>query len=108
MARDELDMAVTPILTDLLKLTGAAVQPVQDILATATSHVRAAVTDDDRVSATLIEENQTAAHGLAWLATYAQSLHQMQLWAEKLDADGTFSETEQLTTCSPFKLSYAG
>ena len=96
MARDELDMAVTPILTDLLKLTGAAVQPVQDILATATSHVRAAVTDDDRVSATLIEENQTAAHGLAWLATYAESLRQMQAWAERLQADGKFGEDEQL------------
>ena len=96
MARDEMDMAVTPVLTDLLKLTGAAVPPVQDILATATSHVRAAVTDDDRVSATLIEENQTAAHGLAWLATYAESLRQMQAWAERLQADGKFGEDEQL------------
>ena len=96
MARDEMDMAVTPVLTDLLKLTGAAVPPVQDILATATSHVRAAVTDDDRVSATLIEENQTAAHGLAWLATYAESLRQMQAWAERLQADDKFGEVEQL------------
>jgi len=96
MARDEMDMAVTPVLTDLLKLTGAAVPPVQDILATATSHVRAAVTDDDRISATLIEENQTAAHGLAWLATYAESLRQMQAWAERLQADDKFGEVEQL------------
>lgn len=96
MARDELDMAVTPVLTDLLKLTGAAVQPVQDILATATDHVRATITDRDRVSAALIEENQTAAHGLAWLATYAESLRQMQAWAERLQADDKFGEVEQL------------
>ncbi|WP_377510966.1 acyl-CoA dehydrogenase family protein [Octadecabacter sp. R77987] len=96
MARDELDMAVTPVLTDLLKLTRAAVQPVQDILETATDIVRATVTDGDRVSGALIEENQTAAHGLAWLATYAESLRQMQAWAERLQADGKFGEVEQL------------
>ena len=96
MARDELDMAVTPVLTDLLKLTGAAVHPVQDILETATDIVRATVTDGDRVSGALIEENQTAAHSLAWLATYAESLRQMQAWAERLQADGKFGEVEQL------------
>jgi (2S)-methylsuccinyl-CoA dehydrogenase len=48
------------------------------------------------VSADLIEQNQTAAHGLAWLATYAQSLRQMQKWAEALESNGKFGEIEQL------------
>jgi len=50
----------------------------------------------DMMIQTPVEENQTASHGLAWLATYAQSLRQMQDWAEKLDAVGKFGETEQL------------
>ncbi|MEM9579091.1 MAG: acyl-CoA dehydrogenase family protein, partial [Pseudomonadota bacterium] len=33
---------------------------------------------------------------LAWLATYVESLVQMQEWAERMEADGTFGEIEQL------------
>jgi (2S)-methylsuccinyl-CoA dehydrogenase len=84
------------VIDDLLATTRSTLAPVDRLLEAAKSAVRATVSQDGKVSNTLVEENQTAAHGLAWLATYAQSLHQMQLWAEKLDADGTFSETEQL------------
>ena len=92
----DMTMTQTPVLANLLKLTGAAVKPIQDILASATDLVRATVTDGDRVSGALIEQHQTAAHGLAWLATYAESLRQMQAWAERLQADGKFGEVEQL------------
>jgi (2S)-methylsuccinyl-CoA dehydrogenase len=51
---------------------------------------------DGRVSGALLEENQTAAHGLAWLATYVESLRQMQAWAERLHGEGKFGEVEQL------------
>ena len=84
------------VIDDLLATTRSTLAPVDRLLEAAKSAVRATVSQDGKVSNALVEENQTAAHGLAWLATYAQSLHQMQLWAEKLDADGTFSETEQL------------
>jgi len=84
------------MLDDLLTLTAAAVAPVEAILAKATNTVRTMVSDAGRVSNTLVEQHQTAAHGLAWLATYAQSLRQMQSWAEKLQSEGKFSETEAL------------
>lgn len=96
MPHDGQDMTMTPVLANLLKLTGAAVKPIQDILTSATGLVHATVTDGDRVSGALIEQHQTAAHGLAWLATYAESLRQMQAWAERLQADGKFGEVEQL------------
>ncbi|MBT8413027.1 MAG: acyl-CoA dehydrogenase family protein, partial [Boseongicola sp.] len=89
-------MTETLVLNDLLALTKAAVEAVNPLLQRAKDVVRAQVTDGDRVSATLIEQNQTAAHGLAWVATYAESLRQMQTWAEALDADGKFGELEQL------------
>jgi (2S)-methylsuccinyl-CoA dehydrogenase len=84
------------ILPDLLALTGAAVAPVEALLETTKDRVRETVSVDGKVSGKLIEENQTAAHGLSWLATYSQSLKQMQAWAERLNADGKFGEIEQL------------
>jgi len=98
MAHDGQDMTLkqSPILDDLLALTAAALPAVEGVLARAKDAVRAITTDGDRISGKLIEENQTAAHGLAWLATYAQSLQQMQNWAERLQADGKFGEVEQL------------
>ena len=86
----------TVILTDLLALTQSALVPVQTILETATMHLRSLVSKNSRVSGQLIEEHQTATHGLAWLATYSQSLEQMQKWAEGLIKADKFGETEQL------------
>ncbi|MCH2068038.1 MAG: acyl-CoA/acyl-ACP dehydrogenase [Shimia sp.] len=98
MAHDGQDLAMTNsvILPDLLKLTGAAVAPVESILETAIARVKDTVSENGRVSGKLMEQHQTAAHGLSWLATYAQSLNQMQAWAEKLDGEGKFGEIEQI------------
>ena len=98
MAHDGQDMTLkqSPILADLPALTAAALPAVEDILSRAKDAVRAEVEEGGRVSGKLIETHQTAAHGLAWLATYAQSLRQMQTWAERLQADGKFGEVEQL------------
>jgi len=90
---DELKAVILP---DLLTLTGAAIAPTEALFDAARRSVRAMVSDGDRVSGSLIEAHQTAAHGLAWLATYVESLRQMQAWAEKLDAAGQFGETEKL------------
>ena len=84
------------VMDDLLQLTKAALTPVDAVLARAKECVRELVSIDGRVSGAEIEAHQTAAHGLAWLATYAQSLRQMQAWAENLHAQGKFGETEQL------------
>ncbi len=98
MAHDGQDLTLqSPIvLDDLLSLTGAAIAPVDAILKVAKAKVKATVSEGDRVSGALVEAHQTAAHGLAWLATYTESLRQMQNWAEALDKDGKFGETEQL------------
>ncbi|PVA10920.1 acyl-CoA dehydrogenase [Pelagivirga sediminicola] len=98
MAHDgPLDMtADSTILKDLLGLTRAALPPVATLLQNATAHLKALVTDGDRVSGTLVEQHQCAAHGLAWLATYSEALHQMQAWADRLTEAGTFGEVEAL------------
>ena len=89
-------MTDSPVLGDLLTLTGAAIAPLEALLDTAKTKVRDRVSDGARVSGALIEAEQTATHGLAWLATYVEALRQMQGWAVRLDADGKFGETEAL------------
>ncbi|WP_413719085.1 acyl-CoA dehydrogenase family protein [Silicimonas sp. MF1-12-2] len=89
-------MTETPVLNDLLALTGAALEPVAQVLDIARERVRATVTRDGRIAGDLIEANQTAAHGLAWFATYAEALREMHGWAERLQAEGRFGELEQL------------
>ncbi len=94
--QDMTQMTTSAILPDLLTLTRTAVPAVEAVFERARESVRAMVTAEGRVSGALIEANQTAAHGLSWLATYSQSLKQMQRWAEALESDGKFGEIEQL------------
>jgi (2S)-methylsuccinyl-CoA dehydrogenase len=98
MAHDGQDIALgqTALLPDLLELTGVVVAPAAALLETATARVRALVSVDGKVSNALVESNQTATHGLAWLATYVESLRQMDKWARALAADGKLGELEQL------------
>ncbi|WP_170400837.1 acyl-CoA dehydrogenase family protein [Ruegeria arenilitoris] len=94
--QDMTQMTTSAILPELLTLTRAALPAVETVFERARDAVREMVIQDGRVSGALIEANQTAAHGLAWLATYNQSLQQMQRWADALEADGKFGELEQL------------
>ncbi|MFN4057277.1 MAG: acyl-CoA dehydrogenase family protein [Roseinatronobacter sp.] len=84
------------LMGDLLALTGDALAPANEALARATEAVRARVAPAGKVSAELLEVEQYAAHGLAWLATYVESLRQMQGWAERLRDEGRFGEMEAL------------
>ncbi|TCP60044.1 (2S)-methylsuccinyl-CoA dehydrogenase [Rhodovulum bhavnagarense] len=97
MPHDGQDMpASNALFPDLLDKTEAALAPVNAVLDDAREAVRALVTEDGRISGRLVEAHQGAAHGLAWLATYAQALTQMQSWAMRLNADGKFGEIEHL------------
>ncbi len=94
--QDMTNMTQPAVLPYLLTLSAAALPAVETVFDKALVSVRAMVTSEGRISGALIEAHQTAAHGLAWLATYHQSLQQMQRWAEALQAEGKFGEMEQL------------
>ena len=49
-----------------------------------------------------IDAAQAAAHGLAWLATYVESLRQMLGWASRLEAAQRLGEIEGLITAAAF------
>ena len=42
------------------------------------------------------DQHQSKLYGLAWVATYVESLKQMSIWGEKLLENGSFSKTERI------------
>lgn len=98
MAHDGQDVMTgnAPLLDKLCDLTRQAVPAAEQVLDAATEALRGLVTVNGRVSNSAIEANQTAAHGLAWLATYVEALRQMQAWADRLTEAGNFGEVEAL------------
>jgi (2S)-methylsuccinyl-CoA dehydrogenase len=83
-------------LANLLNLTANALPQVTSICDAAREIVRARVTVAGKIDAAALEQHQFSAHALAWLATYTQSLTQMQAWAERLQDQGRLTEMETL------------
>ncbi|CAO3381639.1 acyl-CoA dehydrogenase family protein [Azospirillum argentinense] len=81
-------------LSDLLTTTAAALDAVARLAEAAERGVAALVAPDGRVDAAALDRHQVAAHGFAWVATYAEALRQMQGWAERLDQAGRLGELE--------------
>ena len=100
MAHDGQDLAFhldnSWMIVDLLTKTRRAADELSTLFETARQQMKAQIVVDGKTSGKLLEENQDAVHGLAWLATYATAMQQMQNWAEKLHSDGEFGEIEQL------------
>ena len=91
------EIAMTNLIQDgLIDACGQATEAAAGLLDKARAAVREMVVAEGRVSGALLEENQTAAHALSWLATYVEALRQMHGWAERLEAAGQFGEAEQL------------
>src|SRR5215475_3436402 len=84
---------------DLLPLTRRALGAAETLVERARAAV-AALTQGGKAEA--LEREQFAAHGLAWYATYAAALGQMQSWAERLQAAEGFGETERLILQAAF------
>jgi (2S)-methylsuccinyl-CoA dehydrogenase len=84
------------VMPDLLATTQQALESLDALFEAAKGTVKSLVSSDGRVSSGLMEQHQAAAHGLSWLATYHESMRQMQNWATKLSDAGEFGEAEQL------------
>ncbi len=78
----------------LLAVTARAGEALARVLATARTRVGAAVQAAETAGLGLDSE-QTALHGLAWLATYAQALRQMHGWFAALHERGGASELDR-------------
>jgi (2S)-methylsuccinyl-CoA dehydrogenase len=58
--------------------------------------VAAKVAPGGKVDRKAIDAEQHLVHGLAWIATYAETLTQVSAWAERLAGEGAFGEIERL------------
>ncbi|MBS8262073.1 acyl-CoA dehydrogenase [Roseibium polysiphoniae] len=89
-------MSSTEQTTGLAALTASAVATLDLLLDKASRNVRSRVLDGERISSTLMEAEQRATHGLAWFATYVESLRQLDAYASRLSEQGRYGELEEL------------
>jgi (2S)-methylsuccinyl-CoA dehydrogenase len=83
---------------EFFELGRHAVHEIERLYEEAVASVRAKVTESGKLSNAAIEREQHAAHGLAWLATYVESVREMLAYAERMRSEGRFGETEDLLT----------
>jgi (2S)-methylsuccinyl-CoA dehydrogenase len=80
----------------LIALAREATRATEALLAEATAAVRARVTVEGHMVDRLFDREQRATHGLAWLATYVESVRQLAAYAERMHAGGSLGEIEEL------------
>ena len=80
----------------LLAASGRALTAVEAMLRTALARLRERVAPHGAVDAALLDREQLAAHGFAWMATYVEALRQIREWALRLAATEELGEAEAL------------
>jgi (2S)-methylsuccinyl-CoA dehydrogenase len=80
----------------LIALAREATRVAETLLAEATLAVRQRVTVEDHIVDRLFDREQRATHGLAWLATYVESVRQLAAYADRMHAGDSLGEIEEL------------
>jgi (2S)-methylsuccinyl-CoA dehydrogenase len=80
----------------LVALAREATRVAEALLAEATRAVRARVIVEGHAVDRLFDREQRATHGLAWLATYVESVRQLAAYADRIHASGNLGELEEL------------
>jgi (2S)-methylsuccinyl-CoA dehydrogenase len=80
----------------LLPTASRALEAAEAFNEQARRSVAQMVSTDGKVSAALLDQEQLAAHGLAWLTTYTTALRELLNWAERLEAGAGLGELEAL------------
>ncbi len=80
---------------ELVELAHEATAAVDALLADALARVRERVFVEGHAVARLFDREQRATHGLAWFATYVESIRQLGAYAERMAADGALGEIEE-------------
>ena len=81
---------------ELIELTREAVYVLDALLSDAVAKVRERVSVKGKVTGPSFDREQSATHGLAWLATYVEAVRQLASYSERLTRDGTLNEIEEL------------
>lgn len=75
-------------------LIAAALPGFEALLEEAVAAVRQKVLVDGRISSARLEQEQHAAHGLSWLATYVIGLRELKAYGERLQAEDRYGAIE--------------
>ncbi|HAH65879.1 MAG TPA: acyl-CoA dehydrogenase [Rhizobiales bacterium] len=81
---------------ELIPLLDAASEAAATLRDRAVEAVAAKVTVGGKVDTAALEREQRAAHGLAWVATYAEAIAQIASYARRMESEGRFGELESL------------
>jgi (2S)-methylsuccinyl-CoA dehydrogenase len=81
---------------DLVAILRHAANAAAHFLAVARQSVSARVCSEGRVVGVLLDKEQRAVHGLAWIATVSTALDKAARWAEGLDARNALGDVEEL------------
>jgi (2S)-methylsuccinyl-CoA dehydrogenase len=90
------------IVPDLIATCESALTIVEKLRMAAKAKVTEMVSKDGKINSALFDANQLAAHGYAWLATYAAALEQMLGWGKRLQEAGNLGELETLMVQAAF------
>ena len=80
---------------DIVACARDAVAAMDALLGDAIAKVRGRVTVEGHVVGRLLDREQRAAHGLAWLATYVEGVRQLAAYAERMAGMGMLGEIEK-------------
>ncbi|MGX1787561.1 acyl-CoA dehydrogenase family protein [Bosea sp. NPDC055332] len=75
-------------------LIAAALPGFEALLEEAVAAVRQKVLVEGRISSARLEQEQHAAHGLSWLATYVMALRELKAYGERLQAEDRYGAIE--------------
>jgi len=88
--------ANTALLSNALELCTQAATDCTALVDEARKTVQAKIVLDGKIDSTLLDREQFAAHGFAWLSTYAVAVEQFVGWAKRLNEAGLLGELETL------------
>ena len=80
---------------ELVELARGATAALDALLADAVAKVRERVVVEGHVVGRLLDREQRATHGLAWLATYVVAVRQLAAYAERMAGGDTLGEIEE-------------
>jgi (2S)-methylsuccinyl-CoA dehydrogenase len=83
---------------DFLDLADKAFSDVERLFKEIRTVVRADVSLDGKINPAAMDASQHTTHGLAWFATYLESLREMIAYARRLEEENRFDEIEELLT----------
>ena len=88
--------------SDFLPLAAKTLASAETLLSHARRAVAEKVSKDGRISPALLEREQFAAHGFAWMATYVEALRQLLAYATRMESEGLLGEIERLIVQAGF------